>query len=230
MLRPYFEQYISVTRGKSARHYITGINSINVLLKKYHHAVNNLFDVVSVAELNSVKEFLDTNPEFLEKDSTGHHMYSVAFNHFYRFVCEDSKFFGEKIDAMDIVVAKPKTITINSTQWQRNQIIISQAMDGAGHLCECDSTHQTFIARSSGKAYMEGHHLIPMRYQAQFDCGIDVYANVVCLCPICHRLLHFGRDHERSYAAEQLFDLRKDRLIKSGIDLSKKDFLELVFK
>lgn len=230
MLRPYFEQYISVTRGKSARHYITGINSINALLKKYHHAVLNLFDVSSVIELNSVKEFLDTNAEFLEKDSTGHHMYSVAFNHFYRFVCEDSKFFGEKIDAMDIIVAKPKTITASSTQWKRNQIIISQAIDGASHLCECDSAHQTFIARSSGKAYMEGHHLIPMRYQAQFDCGIDVYANVVCLCPICHRLLHFGRDQERSYAAERLFDLRKDRLIRSGIDLSKKDFLELVCK
>jgi hypothetical protein len=43
-------------------------------------------------------------------------------------------------------------------------------------------------------------------------------------------LLHFGREQERTYAAEQLFDLRKDRLIKSGIDLSKKDFLELVFK
>ena len=230
MLRPYFEQYISVTRGKSARHYITGINSINTLLKKYKHPVCNLFAVTTIEELNSVKDFLDTNVEFLEKDSTGHHMYSVAFNHFYRFVCEDSKFFGEKIADMDIIVAKPKTVTTSATQWRRNQIIISQAIDGADHRCECDSDHQTFIARSSGKAYMEGHHLIPMRYQAHFDCGIDVYANVVCLCPICHRLLHFGREPERSYAAEQLFDLRKDRLIKSGIDLSKKDFLELVFK
>jgi 5-methylcytosine-specific restriction protein A len=86
----------------------------------------------------------------------------------------------------------------------------------------------TFIARSTGQAYMEGHHLIPMKYQSQFDCGIDVYANVVCLCPTCHRLLHFGRDPERRYAVEQLFDLRSERLIHSGIDLSKKDFLELV--
>jgi 5-methylcytosine-specific restriction protein A len=86
----------------------------------------------------------------------------------------------------------------------------------------------TFIARSTGQAYMEGHHLIPMKYQSQFDCGIDVYANVVCLCPTCHRLLHFGRDTERRHAVEQLFDLRSERLIHSGIDLSKKDFLELV--
>ena len=230
MLRPYFEQYISVTRGKSARHYITGINSINTLLKKYNHRVCNLFAVKTIEELDSVKDFLNTNMEFLEKDSTGHNMYSVAFNHFYRFVCEDSQFFGEKIAAMDIVVAKPQTVTTSNTQWRRNQIIISQVLDGAGHRCEHDASHETFIARASGQAYMEGHHLIPMKYQAQFDCGIDVYANVVCLCPICHRLLHFGREPERTYAAEQLFDLRKDRLIKSGIDLAKKDFLELVFK
>lgn len=103
-----------------------------------------------------------------------------------------------------------------------------EAIEGAGYQCEHDSTHTTFIAKSTGQAYMEGHHLIPMKYQAQFDCGIDVYANVVCLCPTCHRLLHFGCDPDRRYAAEQLFDLRNERLIHSGIDLSKKDFLELV--
>lgn len=230
MLRTYFEQYISVTRGKSARHYITGINSINTLLKKYKHPVCNLFAVTTIEELDSVKEFLNSNLEFLEKDSTGHNMYSVAFNHFYRFVCEDSQFFGEKITAMDIVVKKPKTVAATSTQWRRNQIIISQVIDGAGHRCEHDTSHKTFIAKASGKAYMEGHHLIPMRCQSYFDCGIDVYANVVCLCPVCHRLLHFGRESERTYAAEQLFELRKERLVRSGIDLSRKDFLELVFK
>ena len=115
MLRPYFEQYISVTRGKSARHYITGINSINTLLKKYKYPVCNLFAVTTIEELDSVKKFLNSNLEFLEKDSTGHNMYSVAFNHFYRFVCEDSQFFGEKIAAMDIVVAKPKEVTTSTT-------------------------------------------------------------------------------------------------------------------
>lgn len=175
-----------------------------------------------------MKESLANNSEFQQKDSTGHHMYSVAFKHFYRFACEDNDFFSRNIATMDIVVAKPKVVTTSSTQWRRNQIIIAQAIEGAGYLCEHDPTHTTFIARSTGQAYMEGHHLIPMRYQPQFDCGIDVYANVVCLCPICHRMLHFGRDPERRYAAEQLFDQRSTRLLNSGIDLSKKDFLELV--
>ena len=231
MLIEYFKQYMKVTRGitdKSVKHYITGINTINTLLQKFDFPTQNVFQVKSIAELDTVKAFLETNSEFLKKDSTGHHMYSVAFKHFYRFVCEDNNFFSTNITTMDIVIAKPKAIAVSSTQWRRNQIIISQAIEGAGYQCEHDSTHTTFIAKSTGQAYMEGHHLIPMKYQAQFNCGIDVYANVVCLCPTCHRLLHFGCDPDRRYAAEQLFDLRNERLIHSGIDLSKKDFLELV--
>ena len=155
-------------------------------------------------------------------------MYSVAFKHFYRFVCEDNNFFSNNISAMAIVIAKPQTAGTCSTHWRRNQIIISQAIERAMHQCEHDPMHITFLARSTGQAYMEGHHLIPMKYQPQFYCTIDVYANVVCLCPTCHRLLHFGRDPEWCYAAEQLFDCRNTGLTNSGIDLSKKDFLELV--
>lgn len=222
---------MKVTRGitdKSVGHYITGINSINTLLQKYDFPIKNVFQITSIHELDAVKAFLEGNAEFQQKDSTGHHMYSVAFKHFYRFACEDNSFFSNSISTMDIVIAKPKTVTTSSTQWRRNQIIITQVIEGAQYQCEHNPAHMTFIARSTGQAYMEGHHLIPMKYQSQFDCGIDVYANVVCLCPTCHRLLHFGRDTERRHAVEQLFDLRSERLIHSGIDLSKKDFLELV--
>ena len=231
MLIEYFKQYMKVTRGitdKSVGHYITGINSINTLLQKYDFPIKNVFQITSIHELDAVKAFLEGNAEFQQKDSTGHHMYSVAFKHFYRFACEDNSFFSNSISTMDIVIAKPKTVTTSSTQWRRNQIIITQVIEGAQYQCEHNPAHMTFIARSTGQAYMEGHHLIPMKYQSQFDCGIDVYANVVCLCPTCHRLLHFGRDTERRHAVEQLFDLRSERLTHSGIDLSKKDFLELV--
>lgn len=231
MLIEYFKQYMKVTRGitdKSVNHYITGINSINVLLEKYEFPTKNVFMASSKSELEAVKEFLEANTEFQEKDSVGHHMYSVAFKHFYRFACTDNEFFRDSITSMDIAVAKPESITTTSTQWRRNQIVIAQAIEGANNCCERDRDHHTFIARSSGKAYMEGHHLIPLRFQSEFSCGIDVYANVVCLCPTCHRLMHFGQDSERRYVAEMFYENRAERLSKSGIDLSKKDFLELV--
>lgn len=231
MLIEYFKQYMKVTRNitdKSVNHYVTGINSINTLLEKYNFPVIDIFAVSSYSDLDAVKMFLETNVEFLEKDSVGHHMYSVAFNHFYRFACTDTDFFRHDIDQMDITVAKPEAVTNTVTQWKRNQIVIAHAIEGANYCCEHDPSHGTFIARSTGKAYMEGHHLIPLKYQPKFNCGIDIYANVVCLCPICHRLMHFGRDAERKYVAEMLFDNRSERLSKSGIDIPKKEFIELV--
>lgn len=231
MLIDYFKQYMKITRGitdKSVGHYMTGINSINALLEKYDFPIKNIFFVESIVELDTVKAFLENNDEFQQKDSVGHHMYSVAFKHFYRFVCEDNSFFNNNISKMDIVIAKPKTATTNTTKWRRNQIVISQAIEGANHTCEYNNRHETFISKTTGLSYMEGHHLIPMKHQDKFTCGIDVYANVVCLCPVCHRLLHHGRDQERIYVAERLFEQRSSRLANSGIDLSKNDFLELV--
>lgn len=231
MLLEYFKQYIKITRGvtdKSVGHYITGINTINALLTKYDYPIKNVFEVRSVEDLNAIFLFLTNNEEFQKKDSVGHNMYSVAFKHFYRFATEDKEFFSSSIEAMDILVTKPQKIITTSTGWKRNQILITQAIDGAHHMCEHNHEHLTFTAKATGKAYMEGHHLIPLKYQNRFNCGIDVYANIVCLCPVCHRLLHFGADKEKIYAAEKLYDERKDRLVHSGIDISKKDFLELV--
>ena len=231
MLLEYFKQYIKVTRGvtdKSVGHYITGINTINTLLTKYDYPIKNVFEVKSIEDLDGILLFLTNNEEFKKKDSVGHNMYSVAFKHFYSFAIEDKAFFDRDIETMDVVVNMPKQSTTVSTKWTRNQILISHAIEGAHYLCEHNRSHETFTSKATGKAYMEGHHLIPLKYQQEFSCSIDVYANIVCLCPVCHKLLHFGTDKERTYAAEKLFDSRHTRLEHSGIDISKRDFLELV--
>ena len=129
---------------------------------------------------------------------------------------------------MDMVSEKPTIVTNTITTYRRNQIIVNQSLEGAGYCCEHNAEHQTFIAKSTNHAYMEGHHLIPMKYQDNFNCSIDVYANIVCLCPICHKLLHFGQEKDKIYVAEGLYEKRQSRLIQSGIDLSKKDFFNLV--
>lgn len=231
MLTTLFKQYLKLKcniSDRSVGHYITGINTINSLLVKYDFPVKSVYNVDSSASLKAVSEFLRSNSEFLEKDSIGHNMYSAAFRHFCRFAYNDSEFFAQNITAMDVTVDKPSSDAITSVQWKRNPIIVSQAIDSAQYLCECNNAHLTFIAQSTGKAYMEGHHLIPMKYQSLFDYSIDVYANVVCLCPTCHRLMHFGQKSEIKAAAEKLYEIRYARLCKSGIDLTKNDFLKLV--
>lgn len=231
MLLEYFRQYIKVTRNitdKSVGHYITGLNSINSLLAKYDYKIKNVFDVNCVEDLDGILTFLMNNDEFRLKDSTGHNMYSVAFKHFYSFATADNLLFSKNIEAMDMMLDIPQKATSTTISWQRNQILISQAIEGANYLCENDHDHVTFTSKATGKSYMEGHHLIPLRYQPEFLCSIDVYANIVCLCPICHRLLHYGANNERIYATEKLFDERHIRLKKSGIDITRKDFLKLV--
>ena len=157
MLLEYFKQYIKITRGvtdKSVGHYITGLNTINSLLAKYDYPIKNVFEVKSVEDLDGILLFLTNNEEFKKKDSVGHNMYSVAFKHFYSFATEDTAFFDKNIETMDVVVSIPKQSTAVSTRWARNQILISQAIEGAHHMCEHNHEHLTFTAKSTGKAYM----------------------------------------------------------------------------
>ena len=230
MLQEFFKRYVRL-KGLSERtvgHYVTGINSINVILEKYNFPIKNIFETKTVADLEAIKQFLLCNEEFQEKNRVGHNMYSVSFRHFCEFVCGDYEFFNHNIQRMDIITEKPPIVTSTTTSYRRNQIIVDQSLEGAGYCCEHDAKHQTFIAKSTNHAYMEGHHLIPMKYQDDFECSIDVYANIVCLCPICHKLLHYGQTKEKSYVAEGLYEKRQTRLIQSGIDISKQEFLQLV--
>lgn len=84
----HFQQYVMDTRGisdRTARHYITGIKTINMLLKKEGYRITDLFNVGSIEDLEDIKQFLDSCSEFNVKDTIGHRMYSVAFKHFYRY-------------------------------------------------------------------------------------------------------------------------------------------------
>ena len=71
---------------------------------------------------------------------------------------------------------------------------------------------------------MEGHHALPMRYQERFKNSLDVYANVVCLCPTCHRLLHYGIASEKIDVVDKIYYDRADRLAACGIKIGKTEF------
>ena len=84
----HFMAYIKDVRGvseKTLRHYVGALHTINALLEKYEFEIQNMFLTANISELDKVKSFLDKNPEFQEKDTVGHRMYSVAFKHYYRF-------------------------------------------------------------------------------------------------------------------------------------------------
>lgn len=53
----------------------------------------------------------------------------------------------------------------------------------SGIECEINRIIKLLPAKSTGHPYMEGHHVVPLKYQNKFNNSLDVYANIICLCP-----------------------------------------------
>jgi 5-methylcytosine-specific restriction protein A len=75
---------------------------------------------------------------------------------------------------------------------------------------------------------MEAHHIIPLKLQERFSSSLDVYANLISLCPICHRKIHLGIKEERRLMIDGIYEECKDRLAKCGFILGKEEFEDLV--
>ena len=102
--------------------------------------------------------------------------------------------------------------------YSRNPQVVFNALHNAECKCELDCNTELFLRKNSQLNYTEGHHLIPLCYQNDFEYSLDVEANVVSLCPNCHRRLHYGDDV--SELVRELYESRKDRLKKCGIEIS----------
>lgn len=52
-----------------------------------------------------------------------------------------------------------------------------QSIEFAGYQCEVNPIHETFIAKSTGRPYMEGHHALPMMHQGKFEKRIPSFCS-----------------------------------------------------
>lgn len=99
------------------------------------------------------------------------------------------------------------------------------ALKLANFQCEVSKDHETFMRKNSKTLYSEGHHLIPLKFQNQFDVNLDVEANIVSLCSNCHNLLHYGKDYE--ILLRKLFnEERKNRLMACGIKITIEELIK----
>lgn len=228
ILKEYYARYLKNIRGvkdSSVNHYIDALNFISRLLIQRDRINRSIFEIYDISELETLRNYLKNDIDFISFDKRGHQMYSAGLNNYIKFATgegftnlhEDSRIFDVEIPVKDIV-------TTETSLWKRSNIIKTQAIEIAGYLCEIDASHHTFTAESTRNQYMEGHHAIPMRAQKMFNASLDVYANVVCLCPICHRLLHYGINEEKKILIDQIYYKRADRLANSGLRLSREDF------
>ena len=230
VLKEYYIRYLKNVRHASdstVNHYIGALNTISKYLVIHGKVEETLYELNELNDLMLVREYLYSQPDFIIKDERGNRMYSAGLNNYIRFAEGEEFQQTEKqsIVQMDIVVPIGGKMSSRVEQWRRNGIIKKQSIEMANYFCEVEKEHTTFIAAASGHQYMEGHHAIPMFKQANFEVSLDVYANIVCLCPICHRLMHYGRKEDRSRILGKLYIDRADRLAQSGISLSKDEFI-----
>lgn len=135
---------------------------------------------------------------------------------------------GYDEQAYDLPVLKPKQNLLKARMvWERRAKYISDIKEKSNHQCEFDPTHQTFLSKRTKKNFVEAHHLIPLEFQYQFQNSLDVPANIVALCPNCHRAIHGAVLDYRSEMIECLYEQRREELRKCGLDIELADLLEL---
>ena len=228
----YYMRYLKKMRklsDSSISHYIRALRKISKMLIERNKIEETIYEIRNINELQIIKEYIYKDPEFVALDRRGNRMYSAGLNNYLRFATGEDMF-GKKEEMLflDMEVPVGRQIVVQTKMWSRSAIIKRQTIEVAEHMCEIDQAHSSFVAKATGKQYMEGHHVIPMCVQDRFDKSIDVYANVICLCPICHRLLHYGLESEKKILLNQIYESRIERFISSGIKLSKEEFIDMV--
>ena len=231
ILMTYYAKYLKEIRGVSdstVKHYQGALNHISRYLVKKEKLKETVYEIQNIESLERIREYLYADPEFLALDKRGHQMYSAGLNNYFKFA-EGVGFYNihNYIQVMDIEMPAKEKYTYLSDAWRRSSIIKMQSIEAAGYRCEIDGMHETFTAKSTGRPYMEGHHALSMKYQNKFSKSLDVYANIICLCPICHRLLHYGIAVEKETVLDKIYFDRSKRLTACGIKISKEDFKKL---
>ena len=128
---------------------------------------------------------------------------------------------------------QPEYIDGNSCKAvKKNSRISKQVLVDANYVCAGDDSHVTFLT-DKGVSYMEGHHLIPCTYSNAHNFwktrkrNIDCVENIVCLCPTCHRKIHFGSPTEKRALIEKLYMKQIARLSEVNLAISLNELYTL---
>lgn len=231
VLKEYYIRYLRDVRQlseSSLKHYIDALNNISKYLVKNKKIEKMIYEVTDIGELEVIKTYLYSDDEFKALDKRGHQMYSAGLNNYYRFANgEGFQKERKKLEILDIAVPAQDQIMSEQKIWKRSGIIKKQSIESAGYMCEINPSHSTFTAESTLHQYMEGHHAIPIHKQNCFKNSLDIYANIVCLCPNCHRLLHYGLKESKINLLTHIYDERINRLEKSGIKITTREFIDI---
>lgn len=231
-LKTYYSKYLTDVRGlsqSSVGHYLDALNNISRRLKNKGLVSTDIYEIKDLDYLSQVRNILFADPDFIDLDNRGRRMYSNGLKHYISFAsCEDFSTIADRVTEFDTPITPLEATNVEQKIWKRSGILRSQALAFADYSCEINKDHRTFIAEKTKRAYMESHHLIPISLQNDFNYSLDIYANIVCLCPVCHRQIHYGLIQDRKKLLSTLFEKRAERLTNSGISLNFNDMLNIV--
>jgi len=110
--------------------------------------------------------------------------------------------------------------------------ISKSALIAAKFTCTINPAHITFITKHN-IPYMEGHHLIPCTvtnseyFKERFNKNIDCFENIVCICPNCHREVHYGEWNSKSEKIKIMLKKQQEKLKRVGLMISDEELLNL---
>lgn len=134
--------------------------------------------------------------------------------------------YQDKVEASQPItipaVPQPKPALTSSdkgNRWRMNPGIAKSVILAKNYLCEFNNDHKTFTSKKTNHNYVETHHLVPTKLQEVFKNSLDVPANIVSLCPTCHRLFHHATLTEKAKLIQYFYSQRKDLLKRFGIEI-----------
>lgn len=136
---------------------------------------------------------------------------------------------ARELESEDIPLPKPEPIFDKSKKkrWPRDAQVAAKALHLSKYKCAYDDSHSSFTSKVTGKRYLEMHHLVPMKYQEDFDVRLDRVAQLLALCPTCHRQIHHGTDEEKEQILRKLFYNRREKLEAIGIEIGFKELCKM---
>jgi len=164
--------------------------------KFYTWVINSLVDIEVLKK--------DSNKYFIADDLLD------KVKNLYENVEYETLFFDEKTISCEI------NINVSRQRYKRNPKVINEAKQRDNYLCQVHSNHKTFI--SNGHNYVEGHHIIPMFQQKNYDFKLDEVDNIISLCPNCHKEIHFA-DNKKEII-QKIFNLNKKYMEKHSVSLN----------
>ncbi len=94
-------------------------------------------------------------------------------------------------------------------QYERNPNLKQVCIKNAEYLCEIDKSHLSFEAKTTNKNYVESHHIIPLKFQADFNENLDCLENLISLCPDCHKGVHYGTKQVQLKLLQEILNVKR---------------------